>query len=282
MRFSTFFMTAVAVSMPVAALNGPHKDTENPLLTRDELGLGPRQDLTTALGDLVDLLKSLSGILTPEFFDDTQITVHGLADLLVDPFANQTRGLVGFAVDTVDQIKPLLSTILDLDLEGLVNSVSKLLTPNNIDTIGNLLGKANTLLTDDFIKQTQGLISDAAPLISAISEFVTALISALLRGDKGTGNSGQGGSEPGYDEVVDPESISSNSGSGSRGSDANSASGWGTPNGGTTTLTSMSSGSLLDSPISALIGATSLCYFAVFLSNGAVFVGWSHDQRVNT
>ncbi|KAI0596898.1 hypothetical protein F4775DRAFT_593816 [Biscogniauxia sp. FL1348] len=182
MRFSTFFTAAIAVFMPVAALTSPQRDTHHPLLARDELNLGPRQDLTTALGDLVDLLKSLSGILTPEFFDDTQITVHGLADLLADPFANQTRGLVSFAVDTVDQVKPLLDTILDLDLEGLVNSVSKLLTPDNIDTIGTLLGKANTLLTDDFIKQTQSLISDAAPLISAVSEFVTALISALLGG----------------------------------------------------------------------------------------------------
>jgi hypothetical protein len=185
----------------------------HPLLAREESSLAPRADLTTALSDLVDLLKSISGLLNEQFFDDVKITVTGLADLLAAPFANETRtivskagslleeidplldtisdldlkGLIGavsklLTTDNINKISKLIDTVLDLDINGLVTSVSKLLTPATIDIISGLLTKANSLLTTTFISQIKELIGDVTPLVSAVSEFVTALISALLGG----------------------------------------------------------------------------------------------------
>lgn len=187
----------MAVFIPASSAISSSSDTHfaHPLMTRDESGVLPRADLTTALGDLVDLLKSISGLLNEEFFDDVQIVVHGLADLLADPFANQTRSIVDRAGTLLDEVDPLLDTILGLDLdgiigavsklltsdniskisklldtvlgldlEGLLGSVSKLLTPATIDSIAGLLTKANKLLTNTFIDQTKGLIADVAPV----------------------------------------------------------------------------------------------------------------------
>lgn len=170
MRFSKIFTAAVAALVPaasVAAASSPrHEDRmASPLMARDDLSLQARQnDLTSALGDLVDLLKSISGLLNPEFFDDVQTTVSGLGDLLADPFANQTRSIISQAGGLLDDLNPVLGIIGELDIEGLLDSVQDLLKPETIKLIGGLLTKADTLLTDDFIKQTKGLIADTAPV----------------------------------------------------------------------------------------------------------------------
>lgn len=172
MRFSKVFTAAVAVLAPVTTVAASSRQADNiasPLLTRDDLSLHARQnDLTSALGDLVDLLKSISGLLNPEFFDDVQTTVTGLGDLLADPFANQTRSIISQAGGLLDDLNPVLGIIGELDIEGLLDSVQDLLKPETIKLIGGLLTKADTLLTDDFIKDTKGLISDVAPVSFAI------------------------------------------------------------------------------------------------------------------
>lgn len=185
MRFSNFFTTALAASMPVAAIA---KTTPNAygaasnLLTRDEfaqfakIALTPRQetlDLGDALSNLLDLLKELQSFLTADFLGDVHTVVTGLADLLEAPFANTTRGIVFTAADAlgqvdlgalIGQISPLLDTLGKLDIGGLVDAASGLLTPDNIKIIGNLLNGANSLLTQDFIDETKQLIADAQPV----------------------------------------------------------------------------------------------------------------------
>lgn len=197
MRFSNLFTTALAVSMPVATIasieTAPTMDS--PVLARAESHLDKKQlDLGGAVGELLDLVSSLKGLLNDEFFDDVQITVHGLADLLAAPFPNTTRNLLFTASGLLEDLSPLFDiikevnfkdlfdTIGSIDIGGLLDAVTSLLTPDTIKTLGSLLKRADMLLSPDFIKQTKGLIADAAPLVAAVSEFVTALISALLGG----------------------------------------------------------------------------------------------------
>ncbi|KAI1847928.1 hypothetical protein JX265_001937 [Neoarthrinium moseri] len=220
MRFFKAFTTALAVSIPVAAVAKPSAEASfDSLLTRDEfaqfakLALAPRQDipdLGDALKNLLDLLKELQSFLNPAFFGDVRTVVTGLADLLEAPFANTTRGIVFTAADAlgkvdlvglldqisplldslgkldigglIDKLSPLLDSLGKIDIAGLVDAATGLLTPDNIKIIGNLLGGANSLLTKDFIDQTKQLIADAQPLVSAVSQFITALITALLGG----------------------------------------------------------------------------------------------------
>lgn len=186
--------------MPVTTLAKPSSplfNEDHTILTRQD---AKPQDLGSALGDLLDLLKSLSGLLNAEFFGDVEITVHGLADLLAPPAANQTRALISRAGGLLDELSPLIDTILDIDLDGLVKSLGGLLTPDTIKTVAALLKRVDGLLSQEFINLVKGLIEDVAPvsqvivsqkksakltflqLISAVSEFITALISALIGG----------------------------------------------------------------------------------------------------
>ena len=182
MRFASLFTTALAALTPITTLAKPSSPLfteDSPLISRQD---AKPQDLGSALGDLIDLVKSLSGLLNPEFFNDVEITVHGLADLLAPPAANQTRALIGRVDGLLDELNPLIDTILDIDLEGLVKSLTGLLTPDTIKSVGALLKRLDGLLSQEFINLVKGLIEDVAPLISAVSEFITALISALIGG----------------------------------------------------------------------------------------------------
>ncbi|KAH7368413.1 hypothetical protein B0T11DRAFT_349941 [Plectosphaerella cucumerina] len=196
-------MSGVVASPSPAPLDLSSLEAIEALLARDKVALVSRQNLGDALGGLTDLLASLRRFLSPDFLDDTHSVVTGLAGLLAPPFVNQTRGLINEAggllegigplLDGVgpllegigpllEEIGPLLSQIGELDLGGLVSAVSGLLTPETIKTIGDLLNNASRLLTREFVDQISQLIADVAPLVSAVAQFVTALITALLGG----------------------------------------------------------------------------------------------------
>jgi hypothetical protein len=172
MRFSTIFTTAMAVTMPAFAIAKPQVDY------RSEIA--PRQDLSSALTEIVALIKELQTFLQPSFLDDINTVVTGLADLLADPFPNTTRTVLFTASDALgkidldsllgqispllSQLTPILTAVSKIDIAGLINSASSLLTPDTIKTIGVLLNNANTLLTSAFITETQELIADAQPV----------------------------------------------------------------------------------------------------------------------
>ncbi|KAH8881397.1 hypothetical protein GQ53DRAFT_773351 [Thozetella sp. PMI_491] len=148
------------------------------LMPRSELAA--RQDLTSALGNLGDLLASLKQFLNAEFLNDTHAVVTNLADLLADPFVKETRSIIDSAGGLLSSLSPVIDALGKIDIGGLVSSLSSLLTTDSINGLKTLLANAELLLTKDFANQTRDLIAQVAPLVSAVSQFITALIGALL------------------------------------------------------------------------------------------------------
>ncbi|KAH8668542.1 hypothetical protein BX600DRAFT_538512 [Xylariales sp. PMI_506] len=182
MRFSKVFTAAMAVSMPVSIIATG---------TQAHAALAPRQDDSSILSEILNLFNELKDFLDPTFLDNVQITINGLATILADPLPNNTRSLILSAEDALSgvdigsllsDVGPLVSSLSKIDLSSLVSAVSGLLTTGNVQILQNLLTNANNLLTTNFVNETTTLINDVAPLVDAVSQFVTALISALLGG----------------------------------------------------------------------------------------------------
>lgn len=174
--------------------------------TPDSPKLEARQDITTDLSKLLDLIGSLGEFLTPAFLNDTYSVVVNLADLLADPFVSDTRGIITQASGLLTSLTPLLDEITSIDLGGIVTSISPLLTSDSINGISTLLTNAENLLTANFVTELTTLINAVAPvncffslcpltrqrffkstdhnfqLVSAVASFITALLSALLGG----------------------------------------------------------------------------------------------------
>ncbi|CAG9944409.1 unnamed protein product [Clonostachys rosea f. rosea IK726] len=120
----------------------------------------------------MDLIDSIGKLLTPGFFDDVNSSIINLADLLVPPFANNTRTIV-VAGTLLDDIQPLIDQFKDLDL----NSLIKLIAPIVIK-LSSLLDNAGKLLTTDIVNRIITLITKlsdllTADLLSDISTLIT-------------------------------------------------------------------------------------------------------------
>jgi len=169
-----FFQYLTAALVPVAVVAGPAAKAEAEAVAAPHQSMGDAnvaamismmrenqemqkrngEDLTGLLGQLPDLLNAFGKLLNDDFLNDVHSVVTQAAYLL--------------GGDTAKEAKTLLST------------ASSLLTPGLINELGGLLNNANNLLTPKLVRQTKGLINNVAPLVSAISQVISVLLSALL------------------------------------------------------------------------------------------------------
>lgn len=137
-------------------------------LKRTETSTSPnieaRQDITTDLSKLLDLIGSLGEFLTADFLNDTYSVVVNLADLLADPFVSDTRGIISQASGLLSSLTPLLDQITSIDLGSIVTAISPLLTADSIKGISTLLTNAENLLTANFVTELTTLINAVAPV----------------------------------------------------------------------------------------------------------------------
>ncbi|CAH0040791.1 unnamed protein product [Clonostachys solani] len=151
-------------------------------------------ELTSILGELLDLIDSIGKLLTPGFFDDVNSSITNLADLLAPPFANNTRTIVGRAGTLLDDIQPLIDQFKDLDLNSLIqliapivfklssllDNASKLLTTDVVNRLITLITKLSDLLTADLLSDISTLITQLAPLVDVVVQLITAIISIII------------------------------------------------------------------------------------------------------
>lgn len=134
--------------------------------------LEPRQDLTSALDQLLSVITELGQFLTADFLNDTYSVVVNLAALLDDPFVSDTRGIITSASGLLSSLAPLLDQLTNLDLGSVLSSVSPLLTNDSITGISTLLTNAENLLTANFVSEVSGLIDDVAPVSPAMPHVI--------------------------------------------------------------------------------------------------------------
>ncbi|KAL5363580.1 hypothetical protein BJX96DRAFT_178195 [Aspergillus floccosus] len=134
-------------------------------------------DLSGLLGDLTESLGAVKDLLSPDSLSNINTLVTNAAFLLAQPTANQTKSLIGTASDLLGS--DTLENLLD-QLPTLLDSVGGLVTPALITNVTDLLGNAHDLLTPQFVSNTKGLINDVAPLVSAMSQVISAFLSSIL------------------------------------------------------------------------------------------------------
>ncbi|PLB46555.1 hypothetical protein P170DRAFT_427864 [Aspergillus steynii IBT 23096] len=134
-------------------------------------------NLGDLLGDLTKSLGAVKDLLSPESLNNIQTLVTDASYLLKQPTAKQTKELIG----TVSSLlgSKAVKDLVD-QLPELLNDVGGLVTPALVNNVTDILGNAHELLTADFVGNTKGLINDVAPLVSAISQVITALLSSIL------------------------------------------------------------------------------------------------------
>jgi len=144
------------------------------LLEARQLDLG---NLSGLLSNLTASFGAISELLSPDSLANINTVVTQLAYALATPSADQLKGILATASDLLgsDAIKKLIDQLPDL-----LGSISGLLTPTLITNVTDILGGAHTLLTPDFVSNTKGLINDIAPLVSAIAQVISALLSAVF------------------------------------------------------------------------------------------------------
>lgn len=170
------------------------------LMERD---LQERQDLGSLLNsfNLSGLISNLGGILggvtellSPESLRniDTLITsgaqllnsnntavisdlIGTVASLLTPELLQSIQGLL--SPENIDSIQGLLSNILNGDL---IQQVEGLLNAGTVSDLRSIVSNAADLLTEQFVSQTKGLIGDVAPLVSAVTQIISVLISSIL------------------------------------------------------------------------------------------------------
>ncbi|KAL4891828.1 hypothetical protein BDV59DRAFT_203100 [Aspergillus ambiguus] len=173
MKFFKFLPLAL---LPITAYAVPTAEPEPNAIdfhTLNERAL----DLSSLLGDLTQSLGAIQDLLSPDSLNNINTLVTNAALLLSQPTANQTKSLIGTASDLLGS--DTLGNLLD-QLPTLLDSVSGLATPALITNVTDLLGNAHDLLTPQFVSNTKGLINDVAPLVSAISQVISALLSSIL------------------------------------------------------------------------------------------------------
>jgi len=134
-------------------------------------------NLTDFLGELTASLGAIKTLLSSQSLDNIENVVTDLSTLFAAPTTNQTKALIGTASDLLggDTVSNLLQS-----LPGLLNSVGGLLTPALFTNITDIVGGAHDLLTPTFVSETKELINDVAPLVAAISQVISALLSAVI------------------------------------------------------------------------------------------------------
>jgi len=142
--------------------------------------LEARQDITTDLSKLLDLISSLGEFLTADFLNDTYSVVVNLADLLADPFVTDTRGIISQASGLLTSLTPLLDQVTSIDIGGIVSAISPLLTSDSINGISTLLTNAENLLTANFVTEITTLINAVAPVccffaFAIFTKFLTSI-----------------------------------------------------------------------------------------------------------
>ncbi|KAH8422473.1 uncharacterized protein LDX57_000226 [Aspergillus melleus] len=185
MKFFKFFplailpFTALAIPAPDAVSKTPGELADfqlaNALVARqNNANLSNLGDL---LGDLTKSLGSVKELLSSESLNNIQTIVTDLSYLLKQPTAKETKELIGTVSSLLNSkgLKNLIDQLPDL-----LNDVGGLVTPQLINNVTDLLGNAHDLLDKEFVGNTKGLINDVAPLVSAISQVITALLSSIL------------------------------------------------------------------------------------------------------
>ena len=107
-------------------------------------------ELTGFLSNLGPTFSALESLLSASTIDNIENLLTNAANLLADPFVNDTRQLIFTAVAALDS--PLVT-----DLEGLF-------TPDTITEIGDLIHALSGLLSSSFINSVVTLIEDVAPV----------------------------------------------------------------------------------------------------------------------
>ncbi|OCK79489.1 hypothetical protein K432DRAFT_443856 [Lepidopterella palustris CBS 459.81] len=170
-----FFRYLTAALLPVFAFATPSLIQ----LAAEPNQVQPRapatSDITSLLGNIIPDIQALTSLHDPTVISDIKVVVVGLATVFSGDTANQTKTLISEA-------SGLLTPDLVKSVSGLLPSVTSLLTSDTIKEIGTLLTNANNLLTDKFVSQVTELINDVAPLVSAVAQVITTLISAVLGG----------------------------------------------------------------------------------------------------
>lgn len=180
------FVYAAATPEPEAEFKLNARALDEILQVRQEIaGIG------NFLGQLTGLLPALLQLLNAQTLNNIKSLVDNASFLLAQPTANQTKALIG-TVDgmlgslgpLLDGIGPLLASVGPLlaSIGPLMEGLGDLITPDMIQKIGGLLDAVFSLLTPEFVAQITGLINDVAPLISAVAQLITGLISAVLGG----------------------------------------------------------------------------------------------------
>ncbi|KAL4863446.1 hypothetical protein BDV12DRAFT_189649 [Aspergillus spectabilis] len=180
-----FFQYLTAALLPVtvlaipAAEPGPKAAAVPATISVDDYNvLVQRQlDLGGIIGDLTDALGSIKELLSSESLNNINVVVTQAAALLKDPTTNQIKSLVGTAADLLGG--EAIGNLLE-QLPALLESVGGLINKELITKLTTLLDNASILLTKEFAENTRNLINDIAPLVSAIAQVISALLSAIL------------------------------------------------------------------------------------------------------
>lgn len=148
----------------------------------DDLGglLDGLTDLLGGLGDIPDLIKAISGLLSDEFLQALHDAMIYLSETLQPPIPKIARSLLQKAeplIDMLDDIglEDILNELKNADLPGLIKAVVPLLNEKNVKNIEGLLTNGAALLTPSFVNQTSSLINDVSPLISDLSPLLDDL-----------------------------------------------------------------------------------------------------------
>lgn len=144
------------------------------LIAARQLDLG---NLSGLLSNLTSSFGAISQLLSPTSLGNINEVVSDLSALLKAPTTSDLKKLLKTASDLLnsDSFSSLIQS-----LPTLIGSVTGLLTPKLITNVTDILGGAHDLLSPQFISQTKGLIADVAPLVSAISQVISALLAAVF------------------------------------------------------------------------------------------------------
>ncbi|KAK2809861.1 hypothetical protein FQN50_003502 [Emmonsiellopsis sp. PD_5] len=89
-------------------------------------------------------------------------------------------GLLSDLLGSVGEIAKLLNPETFKAIQTLLKNGASLLDDEGSKKAKNLVNNANNLLTPEFVSQTKGLIADVAPLVGAVAQLISAVISSLL------------------------------------------------------------------------------------------------------
>lgn len=186
-RAPTPLAEASAALDSVARMESRMESRMNELAAR-QLDLG---GLENFLANLTASFSALEALLSVQSLNNIESVVTNLAYVLDDPTSKQLKDVVNVAdglltspaiTNLTSELPSLLSAISPLlkDLPTLIGSVSGLLTPALITNVTDILSGAHSLLTPTFVSETTELINDVAPLVSAIAQVISALLSAVF------------------------------------------------------------------------------------------------------